>query len=130
DRDLSLKERVAIADAHQADLFISLHFNSLEGSSAGTESGLETYCLTPAGMPSNIIRNGIEDDPAKTYPNNAFDTQNLLLAVRLHQSLVQGTARPNRGVRRARFMTVLREQRRPAVLLEGGFISNPAEASL
>jgi N-acetylmuramoyl-L-alanine amidase len=31
-------------------------------------------------------------------------------------------------VRRARFLTVLRGQQRPAVLLEGGYLSNPAEA--
>jgi N-acetylmuramoyl-L-alanine amidase len=27
-------------------------------------------------------------------------------------------------------MTVVREQRRPAVLIEGGFLSNPGEAAL
>ena len=130
DSDLALIDRVAIADAHDADLFISLHFNSSADQSAGSESGLETYCLTPSGMPSNIIRAGFQDDPKQNYPNNQFDTENLLLAVRMHDSLVKNTARPDRGVRRARFMTVLREQKRPAVLLEGGFLSNPAEASL
>ena len=130
DRDLSLMDRVAIADAQQADLFISLHFNSSSESRAGSEAGIETYCLTPSGMPSNIMRDGFTDDPRMTYPNNSFDTENFLLAVRLHDSLVKNTARPDRGVRRARFMTVLREQRRPAVLLEGGFVSNPEEANL
>ena len=130
DRDLTLLERVAIADAHRADLFISLHFNSSPESRAGSEAGIETYCLTPAGMPSNIARAGFTDDPRQTYANNAFDTENLLFAVRLHDSLVKNTARPDRGVRRARFMTVLREQQRPAVLLEGGFLSNPEEANL
>jgi len=36
----------------------------------------------------------------------------------------------DRGIRRARFMTVLKDQRRPSVLLEGGYLSNPEEAKL
>jgi N-acetylmuramoyl-L-alanine amidase len=35
---------------------------------------------------------------------------------------------PDHGLRRARFMVVLRGQRRPAVLIEGGYLSNPREA--
>lgn len=130
DRDVSLLERVAIADAAKASLFISLHFNSLEQSgSAREESGIETYCLTPAGMPSTVSRN-YEDDTRKVFPNNQFDSENVILAMRMHSELVRSTGRRDRGVKRARFMTVLREQRRPAVLIEGGFLSNPAEANL
>jgi N-acetylmuramoyl-L-alanine amidase len=127
DRDVSLTERVAIADAHKADVFISLHFNSLENGAG--ESGIETYCLAPAGVPSNINRN-FEEDLRRVYPNNEFDSENLLFAAKLHQNLVKMTGRRDRGVRRARFMTVLREQKRPSVLIEGGFLSNPAEATL
>ena len=127
DRDLGLLDRVSIADAHDADLFISLHFNAFAG--GGEESGIETYCLAPVGAPSNIIRN-FEDDASRIYPNNEFDSANLLLAMRVHESLIKATGRRDRGVRRARFMTVLREQKRPAVLIEGGFLSNPAEARL
>ncbi len=130
DRDLSLLDRVAIADHHQADLFISLHFNSFVGGPAGQqESGLETYSLTPVGLPSSLKR-GFEDDSRKVFANNRFDTENLILAARLHASLLNATGRKDRGLRRARFMTVLREQRRPAALLEGGFLSNPAEMAL
>ena len=130
DRDLGLLDRVSIADAHDADLFISLHFNALARTAGGgEESGIETYCLAPVGAPSNIIRN-FEDNASLIYPNNEFDTANLLLAMRMHESLIKATGRRDRGVRRARFMTVLREQKRPAVLIEGGFLSNPAEASL
>jgi N-acetylmuramoyl-L-alanine amidase len=34
----------------------------------------------------------------------------------------------DRGVRRARYQGVVRAQRRPAVLIEGGYLSNPTEA--
>lgn len=130
DRDVPLLDRVAMAETAKADLFISLHFNSLEQTGAAREeSGIETYCLTPAGMPSTVSRN-YEDDTRKIYPNNQFDSENVLLAMRLHGELLRATGRRDRGVKRARFMTVLREQRRPAVLIEGGFLSNPAEAAL
>ena len=129
DRDIPLLERVAISDASQADLFISLHFNSIESSGNGRapdETGIETYCLTPAGAPSNVTRN-FEDDVRRVYPNNDFDAQNLLFACRMQASLISTTGRRDRGVRRARFMTVVREQKRPSILIEGGFLSNPVE---
>src|SRR5262249_54816476 len=125
DIDLPLADRVLIADRANADLFISLHLNS--GGSNRDLAGIETYCLTPTGMPSNLLR-GYEDDPHETHPNNQFDEQNIQLASRLHRSLLQTTGATDRGVRRARFMAVLRGQSRPAVLIEGGYLSNPAEA--
>jgi N-acetylmuramoyl-L-alanine amidase len=128
DRETPLLDRVQFADAQNADLFISLHFNSLAGTgTGGDESGAETYCLTPAGLPSNIQR-GYEDDPRRVFPNNVYDTENVVLAMRIQSNLVKLTNRRDRGVRRARFMTVLREQKRPAVLVEGGFLSNPVES--
>ena len=124
DSSLALSNRVAFADAHRADLFISLHFNS---STQGREQGLETYCLTPAGMQSSITRG--EDDLLASFPNNAFDAENLALAYRVHSALLHATASNDRGVRRARFPGVLRNQSRPAILIEGGYISNPEEAA-
>lgn len=125
DGDLSLNDRVAIAERAQADLFLSLHFNS--GPQRSELNGLETYCLTPTGMPSNLRRD-YEDDPREVHPNNTHDEANFLLASRLHRSLLRTTGAADRGVRRARFMTVLRGQNRPAVLVEGGYLSNPSEA--
>jgi N-acetylmuramoyl-L-alanine amidase len=125
DADVPLSERVALANRVHADIFLSLHFNS--GGANRELAGLETYCLTPTGMPSNLVRE-YEDDPREAHPNNAFDDQNVLLATRLHRSVLRATGAGDRGVRRARFMTVLQGQNRPAVLIEGGYLSNPDEA--
>lgn len=125
DVDVSLADRVAFAEQKRADLFLSLHFNSAFPSQR--ESGLETYCLTPTGMPSNLTR-GYEDNPNDLYPNNSFDAQNLQYAIRIHRALVQLGSSRDRGVRRARFLGVLRGQTRPALLIEGGYLSNPLEA--
>ena len=125
DADIALSNRVAFAEAHHADAFISLHFNS--GAPNKTQDGMEIYCLTPTGMPSTLTR-GYNDFWTDHYPNNQFDAENLQLAVCLQASMLRITGEEDRGVRRARFMGVLQGQRRPAVLVEGGFLSNPAEA--
>lgn len=127
DTDLSLADRVAIADRAGADIFLSLHFNS--GLPNRDLTGLETYCLTPTGLPSNLVRND-EDDVRQTHPNNSFDEQNVQLASRIHGAVLRSTGTLDRGVRRARFMAVLRGQNRPAVLVEGGYLSNVGEARL
>ena len=126
DVDVALADRVAFAEEHRADLFISLHFNSA-GNGNREATGLETFCLTPTGMASSLTR-GEADDPAQIFPNNAFDGQNLMYAARLHAAVLRAGGQADRGVRRARFLTVLRGQNRPAVLIEGGFLSNAAEA--
>lgn len=131
DTDLALTNRVALADQVQADFFLSLHFNSSNSglNHRNEHGGLETYCLTPAGMPSTLTRE-FDDPRFRIYPNNAFDAQNLQYALRLHGSLLKTTSQRDRGVRRARFMTVLQGQNRPAVLIEGGYLSDPKEARL
>jgi len=125
DIDLSLSNRVRFAEDHRADLFISLHFNS--AAPDRRQSGLETYCLTPAGLPSTLVRD--KTDPlGEVFPNNTFDAANLQLALCVHHQLAARMGEEDRGVRRARFMGVLHGQGRPAILIEGGFLSNPAEA--
>jgi N-acetylmuramoyl-L-alanine amidase len=126
DYDLALSNRVQFAESHHADLFISLHFNS--SAPDRKQAGLETYCLTPTGMPSTLTR-GFADLWQEYLPNNLYDVQNLQLAVRLHTALLRATGEDDRGVRRARFIGVLRGQKRPAILIEGGYLSNPAEAT-
>jgi N-acetylmuramoyl-L-alanine amidase len=128
DVDVALSNRVAFAEAHHADLFISLHFNSTPDLDK-RPGGLETFCLTPAGMPSTLTR-GYLDSWSQLFPNNAYDPQNLQAAICLHNAILRATGLEDRGVSRARFIGVLHRQHCPAVLIEGGYLSNPREAKL
>ena len=125
DIDLTLAERVDIAEATGAEVFVSLHFNSSFPSQQA--AGLETYCLTPHGMASHVVRE-YADEVGRLFPNNAHDAANLRLAVEIHRDVIASTGSEDRGVRHARFMDVLRWQNRPAILVEGGYLSNPDEA--
>ena len=124
DVDVPVLDRVAMADACRADVFVSLHFNA---ETTQTQSGVETYCLPPLGMASQLVRDG-PDTPNVLYPNNAFDDENARLAMRVHHALVRGAGVADRGVRRARYPGVLRTQNRPSILVEGGYLSHRIEA--
>jgi N-acetylmuramoyl-L-alanine amidase len=123
DRFIDLSARPELARRREADLFVSLHFNSAD---AGRETvkGVEVYCLTPVGASSTNSR-GEGADAAASIGNRNND-RNLLLAYEVQRSLRHNLAVEDRGVRRARF-EVLREATMPAVLIEGGFMSHPAE---
>ena len=125
DVDVSLPDRATFADARRADLFLSLHFNA--SASGSDPAGVETYCLTPTGMASTVTR-GYNDDVQQIFPNNAFDAENLQYAVRVQRALLEVSGTTDRGVRRARYQSVLRGHSCPAVLIEGGYLSNPREA--
>jgi N-acetylmuramoyl-L-alanine amidase len=127
DIDLSLTDRVTFADSNKADLFVSLHFNAAPSPADHEESGIETFCVTPTGMPSTLKRDW-EDDASLVFPNNRFDSENLRYAMQVQRSVLKLSGARDHGVRRARFMTVLRGQNCPAILVEGGYLSNPREA--
>ena len=84
---------------------------------------METYCLTPAGAFSS---NAGGEGSTGWVTGNRNSEKNLLLAYQLQKSLVQTLSPEDRGVKRARF-EVLRLATVPAVLIEGGFMSHPAE---
>ena len=48
--------------------------------------------------------------------------------MRLQTAVLQGSGEEDRGIRRARFMDVLHDANCPAVLIEGGYLSNQDEA--
>jgi N-acetylmuramoyl-L-alanine amidase len=121
DTFVDLDERPAFANKHKADLLISLHFNSA-GSSAA--SGAEVFCLTPAGAASSYSKP--ESGGGAWQPGNSQDSGNLLLAHSVQKALVKATGAGDRGVLRARF-AVLKPAKMPAILVEGGFMTNPEE---
>jgi len=123
DAFVDLPARPAVARKAGADLFISLHFNATDGA-RGDARGTEVYCLTPTGASSTAA--GSDGPTTGASTGNRNNGKNLLLAWQLQKSLVRGLGTEDRGVRRARF-AVLRDATMPAVLIEAGFLSHPAE---
>jgi N-acetylmuramoyl-L-alanine amidase len=124
DTYLTLTQRVEVANRYQNAVFISLHFNS---GGRGRALGIETFTLSPVGVAH--YGRGLKDSDYNAMTGNNQDSANIALATAVHSTVLQGTARPDRGIRRARF-SVLTGVRHPAILLEGGFMSHPYEARL
>ena len=61
-------------------------------------------------------------------PGNLQNNRNILLASELQKSILRNTGMADRGIKRARF-EVLRESRVPAVLIEGGFMTDYLDAA-
>jgi N-acetylmuramoyl-L-alanine amidase len=121
DSFLDLPGRPDVARRRGADLFISLHFNAFDSPSA---QGIEVYCMTVPYTSSTNARG--EGAGAGPYPGNRFDAKNVLLGYQLQKNLLRSLAVEDRGLRRARY-AVLRSAEMPAVLIEGGFMTNPSE---
>lgn len=107
DTFISLARRVVIANKNKAALFVSIHFNASKNKEA---KGIEVfYC------------NG------STEPWRTLASRRLANCI-LFQVLDQTQAH-SRGVKSGNFH-VIRETNMPAVLVEGGFVTNPEERSL
>jgi N-acetylmuramoyl-L-alanine amidase len=123
DAFVELPERPAIANRAKADLFVSLHFNATQASK-NEVAGPETYCITPVGAASSNSQ-GEGGDSGPTIANHS-EQKSLLFAYQIQKSLVQSLKVDDRSVRRARF-AVLRDATMPAILIEGGYMTNPTE---
>lgn len=124
DEFIPLEERVRFANMHPTALFIAIHFNS----GGADASGIETYTLAPRGVPSMAADGPMLSD-LRPCPGNVCDAENMALACATHASLICHARLYDRGIKRARFV-VIRDITIPGVLVEGGFLSNPADAQL
>ncbi|GAB6011616.1 N-acetylmuramoyl-L-alanine amidase [Viscerimonas tarda] len=146
---VDLYRRAEIANKEKANLFISIHTNSTAAKTT-TATGVDTYILGLARSEENkevqqrenaVIL--LEDNYKQRYqgfdPNspesyiifefmtNKYMEQSLEFAASLQQNFKSVSKRSDRGVKQAGFL-VLRETAMPSVLIELGFINNPAEA--
>jgi N-acetylmuramoyl-L-alanine amidase len=136
DADLPLDTRSALANQLKAELFVSLHLNSSFGNSA---TGAETYFLNLEASDERALQ-AAEDanraggsDPLTDLQLILWDmaqsrhlTASQRLASLIQEELNETLGVPNRGVKQAPFR-VLMGAAMPAVLVELGFLSNPAE---
>lgn len=143
---IPLYARADIANRNKADLFISLHANWVKESVA---RGTETFTLglhksqenLEVAMKENSVilleedysanYEGFNPDEAESYimfenMQAEYQTQSIDLAARVQDEFTSNLKLINRGVKQAGFL-VLKQSTMPAVLVEMGFISNPAE---
>jgi N-acetylmuramoyl-L-alanine amidase/type II secretory pathway predicted ATPase ExeA len=142
DRHVSLEDRTSVANAANADLFISIHANSSDIREA---RGVETYYLSLATSPQSrelVTRENasaqsslhdLSDLVAKITRNEKI-AESKLLAVDIQNTLSQrlqlvSGRETNRGVKQAPFV-VLTGANMPAVLSEISFVSNASDESL
>jgi N-acetylmuramoyl-L-alanine amidase len=119
---VSLEDRVSFANHFPRAVFVSIHFNSSAGG-----AGVESYALAPEGVTSNMSsEHHVSAADLARHVGNAQDERNIALTASIHATVLSRLAAFDRGVRHARFH-VLRDIKIPAVLIEGGFISDPAE---
>ena len=100
---LPLTKRSAIANETKSALFVSIHFNAYK---SPTPHGIEIfYC---------------------NRGSKARQAASKRLADLILHNMVDATGANSRGVKTGNFH-VIRETRMPAVLIEGGFMTNPSE---
>jgi N-acetylmuramoyl-L-alanine amidase len=127
DERLELAQRALIANRAKADLFVSIHFNSLFPDTK--TSGAEVFTFTRAGQRSDQSRGfgQADDTEVAGAPVNRFDPWSVALAQAVHREIVTELKLPDRG-HKTKHLGMLRALKCPAALVEAGFLSNEAEA--
>lgn len=134
-----LEERTAIANAKEADLFLSIHVNAAPNHEA---RGVETYVLDLASNKDAMRLAAMENaTSAKQISDlqsilldlmqNSKINESLKLAGLVQEKMVSGLNKkfsdvPNLGVKKAPFVVLIGAQM-PAILTEIAFLSNAEE---
>jgi N-acetylmuramoyl-L-alanine amidase len=122
---IPLEVRARIANATKDSIFVSIHFNATGSNPAAT--GFEIFSLTPRGAPSTN-----DESLALHFVNmqagSPVEAQSLELSTVVYHSMCGHFLEEfDRGIKRARF-AVLRRSNIPAILVEGGFLSETGDA--
>ncbi len=137
DRQVSLQERADLADVVKADLFLSIHFNSSPNPKG---HGFELYYLDNN---SNAAASKVERSENLNLKGEELIVNQILvdlvvqqtvshskeLAAKVHEkikSIVGNHKVIDRGIKPGLFY-VLALSKRPGLLVEAGFVSNPGE---
>ncbi len=141
DRDIfvPLEERTAIANASEADLFLSIHVNAAPTKAA---RGIETYVLDLATNKDAMRVAALENATSARQVNdlqsilldlmyNSKINESLKLAELVQDEMITGLNRQyravnNLGVKKAPFVVLIGAQM-PSILTEIAFLSNPEE---
>src|SRR5213595_116350 len=121
-----LEVRAQIANRARDAIFVSIHFNATNDDPNAT--GFEIFSFTPRGAPSTSDGN-VTASSLNMQPGSSMDAQSLALSACIYHSVLGHIREYDRGIKRARF-AVLRLTKVPAVLIEGGFLTERGESKL
>src|SRR5256886_2281680 len=121
-----LEVRAQIANKARDSIFVSIHFNGSNDDRNAT--GFEIFSFTPRGAPSTSDT-AVAPSAVSGQPGSAADAQSTALSACIYHSLLGHLPEYDRGIKRARF-AVLRLTKVPAVLIEGGFLTEQGECKL
>lgn len=121
-----LEVRARIANAARDSIFVSIHFNATDRDPSAT--GFEIFSFTPRGAPSTSD-SWVTSSSVSVQAGSQVDAQSMALSACIYHSLLGHLPEFDRGIKRARF-AVLRQTKVPAVLVEGGFLTERGESRL
>ena len=121
-----LEVRAQIANAARNSIFVSIHFNATDRDPNAT--GFEIFSFTPRGAPSTSD-DSVAPSSLSVQAGTEVDAKSVALSACIYHSMIGHIPEFDRGIKRARF-AVLRLTRVPAVLVEGGFLTERGESQL